>query len=154
MWHNLPSSIAAPFTTSYSPQSPLLFAHSWPPVTPIQTPIVDSRLGPPTHFPVTCSMGLHWSSLTTLKRWPRRWRGVPVVVTIRPSIHPAACSPVSLVLPFGNHSTCFGQLPHVRPSPRRCLNSSSSHLSCDGLKGMLQPPHGPSAVIRCFVDSP
>lgn len=96
-----------------------------------------------------CPAGLHWSPPTTLRRWPQQWDGAPVVVSANLSIHPPACSPVSLALPFGNHSTWFGQLPHVHSSPRCCLNSSSSHLSCDGLKGMLQPPHGPGTVIRC-----
>lgn len=147
------SSITVPSTASSSYQSPLCFfagsgafasCHSTP------TPGVDSCKSRPTLFPVTCSMGLHWSPLTTLKRWPRRWNGAPAVMTVNLSVHPSACSPVSLFLPFGNHSTWFGQLPHVHSSFRRCLNSSSSHLSRDGLKGMLQPPPGPSTVIRCF----
>lgn len=66
-----------------------------------------------------------------------------------PSVHLSACSAVSPCLPFGNHSTWFGRLPHARSSPFRCLNSSSTHLSCDGLKGMLQPPPGLCTVIRC-----
>lgn len=79
----------------------------------------------------------------TLTRWPPCLNGAPVIVTANLSVHPPACSSVSFVLPFGNHSTWFGQLPHVHSSPLSCLNSSSSHLSSDGLKGMLQPPSDP-----------
>lgn len=70
--------------------------------------------------------------------------GGPVIVTANLSVHPPpACSSVSFFLPFGNHSTWFGQLPHVHSSPQSCLNSSSSHLSSDVLKAMLQPPSDP-----------
>lgn len=61
----------------------------------IPSPGVDSCHGQPDHFLVTCSMGLHWSPLTTLKGWLQRWTGAPVVVTINLSVHPPACSPVS-----------------------------------------------------------
>lgn len=60
---------------------------------------VDSGQRQPAHLPRTCSMGLHWSPLTTLRRWPQRWDGVPVAVTINLSVRLSACSPVSLFLP-------------------------------------------------------
>lgn len=137
---------------SYRQQSPLcFFAHSGapsPPVTPSKLPALTVVRA----NPLICPWRVQWGC--TDPHW-RLWRGdrgggngAPVV-TVNLSVHPPACSPVFLFFPFGNHSTWFGQLPHVHSSPRRCLNSSSSHLSCDGLRGMLQPPPGPSTVIRC-----
>lgn len=68
------SSIPVPTTTSYSQQSqPWFIADSgaFTSCHSIPTPGVDSCQGQPAYFLVTCSMGLHWSPLTTLKRWPR-----------------------------------------------------------------------------------
>lgn len=100
----------------------------------------------------TCSFPsdvFNWAALIAVDSEEVTWCWDACLCDNKP-VHQSVCSFTRLSSSLsGNHCTRFGRLPHAHSPPSLYLNSSSTHLSCDGLKGVLQPPPGLSTVIRC-----